>query len=339
MAERKATNKYYPPDWDPSKGSINTYVGQHPLRDRARKLDQGILVVRFELPYTIWCNQCDNSIAKGVRFNAEKKKIGNYYSTPILSFRMRCHLCSNWFEIQTDPKNALYLVTAGARKKDEDFNASDNETLELDSPEELERRVNDKFAQLEHAQKDVLKAQQGVTQLTRLQQLNDRQWSDPYTQSQRLRKGFRTEKKQRLKAEAECQAIADRVGLTLKVLPESQQDRDVANKTEFASGQKDLLERKLKEIKSGALFSKSKGGSKAKGLVKSPGVSKSSDKVVRDLASVVTTNTLLQVDPFLIGNHNSGSSTTAPIVIKPAPVAKTPLVSYGGDESNSDDGL
>lgn len=40
----------------------------------------------------------------GVRYNAEKKKIGNYYSTPIFSFRCKCHLCDNWFEIQTDPK-------------------------------------------------------------------------------------------------------------------------------------------------------------------------------------------------------------------------------------------
>ena len=46
QAERKQVNKYYPPDWDPRKGSANKRVGQHPLRDRAKKLSQGILVIR-----------------------------------------------------------------------------------------------------------------------------------------------------------------------------------------------------------------------------------------------------------------------------------------------------
>ena len=40
----------------------------------------------------------------GVRYNAEKSKVGTYYSTPIFKFRMKCHLCDNHFEIQTDPK-------------------------------------------------------------------------------------------------------------------------------------------------------------------------------------------------------------------------------------------
>ena len=40
----------------------------------------------------------------GVRYNAEKKKVGNYYTTPIYRFRMKCHLCDNHFEIETDPK-------------------------------------------------------------------------------------------------------------------------------------------------------------------------------------------------------------------------------------------
>lgn len=47
----------------------------------------------------------------GVRYNAEKKKIGNYYSTPIYSFRCKCHLCDGWFEIQTDPKVRVVVLS------------------------------------------------------------------------------------------------------------------------------------------------------------------------------------------------------------------------------------
>ncbi len=79
-----------------------------------------------------------------MRYNAEKKKVGNYYSTPIYSFRCKCHLCDGWFEIHTDPKvrffcawrrkylmamkskNTRYVVVAGARQKDEDWNPEDN---------------------------------------------------------------------------------------------------------------------------------------------------------------------------------------------------------------------
>ncbi|KAI8099429.1 uncharacterized protein BX664DRAFT_253996 [Halteromyces radiatus] len=57
-------NKYYPPDWTPDKGTANKFVGKHPLGDRARKLDKGILIVRFELPFNIWCTGCDNHIGK-----------------------------------------------------------------------------------------------------------------------------------------------------------------------------------------------------------------------------------------------------------------------------------
>ena len=50
---------------------------------------------------------CEAHIGMGVRYNAEKKKIGMYYSTPIFSFRCKCHLCSGWFEIETDPQVRL----------------------------------------------------------------------------------------------------------------------------------------------------------------------------------------------------------------------------------------
>ena len=93
MSDRKNVNKWYPPDFDPSKGSLNTQLGQHPLRKRAAKLDEGILVIRFELPFNCWCEGCKAHIGKGVRYNAEKKQAGNYFSTKIWEFRMTCHLC------------------------------------------------------------------------------------------------------------------------------------------------------------------------------------------------------------------------------------------------------
>lgn len=71
---------------------------------------------RFEVPFNIWCEKCGEHIAKGERFNAEKKAIGNYHSTKVLQFTM-AHHCGCKMTIQTDPKNAEYLVIEGARRK------------------------------------------------------------------------------------------------------------------------------------------------------------------------------------------------------------------------------
>lgn len=52
---RQGFNRYYPPDFDPTKHvTLNTYHGKHALGDRARKIDKGILITRFELPFNIW---------------------------------------------------------------------------------------------------------------------------------------------------------------------------------------------------------------------------------------------------------------------------------------------
>lgn len=103
MGERKGVNKYYPPDYDPRVGGLNKFLGTHALRERARKIDKGIIIIRFEMPYNIWCEGCKNHIGMGVRYNAEKTKVGMYYTTPVYEFKMKCHLCDNHFVIKTDP--------------------------------------------------------------------------------------------------------------------------------------------------------------------------------------------------------------------------------------------
>jgi hypothetical protein len=120
--ERKGTNKYYPPDFDPKiHKSLNGYHGTHALRERARKLDRGILIIRFEMPYNIWCDGCKSHVAMGVRYNAEKTKVGMYFTTPIYQFRMKCHLCDNHYEIRTDPQVSLDAVVLLEIKQNLDF--------------------------------------------------------------------------------------------------------------------------------------------------------------------------------------------------------------------------
>lgn len=69
-----------------------------------RKFDKLRNVIRFEMPFPVWCNNCENIIQQGTRFNAVKKEIGSYYTTKIWSFSLKCHLCSNPIDVHTDPK-------------------------------------------------------------------------------------------------------------------------------------------------------------------------------------------------------------------------------------------
>ncbi|KAI9631137.1 hypothetical protein KEM48_013197 [Puccinia striiformis f. sp. tritici PST-130] len=150
-------NRYFPPDFDPkTHDTLNNYHGKHALGDRARKIDKGILITRFELPFNIWCGSCEAHIGMGVRYNAEKKKIGMYYTTPIYSFRCKCHLCGNWFEIRTDPKNTCYVVESGARQKHEEWDQEENGGIVLTHKEDGEPL--DPFAQVDKKNSDKITA-------------------------------------------------------------------------------------------------------------------------------------------------------------------------------------
>jgi coiled-coil domain-containing protein 130 len=71
---------------------------------------------RFEMPFNVWCEKCQDLIGKGVRFNAEKKQTGQYHSTKIWTFSMHHH-CGCEIKVRTDPKSCEYIIESGAHRK------------------------------------------------------------------------------------------------------------------------------------------------------------------------------------------------------------------------------
>ncbi|PGG96021.1 hypothetical protein AJ79_09762 [Helicocarpus griseus UAMH5409] len=234
--------RYIPPDLE-GHTTANKLAGKHPLGSRARHLHTtGELTVRFEMPFAVWCTTCapnsDNVlIGQGVRFNALKKRVGNYHSTPIYSFRMRHTACGGWIEIRTDPKNTAYVVTEGGRRR---------ETGELEKggyeedgeiwlrPATAEGEEKDAFARLEE---HVVDKQRAMTQKTRMEELmrrQERDWEDPYEQSKRLRRTFRAERRRRENAEGVTERLKDKMSLGIEILEESEGDRVRAEMVDFA---------------------------------------------------------------------------------------------------------
>ncbi|KAL8277203.1 hypothetical protein RQP46_010376 [Phenoliferia psychrophenolica] len=212
-------NKYYPPDWVPESGSLNAYNGKHALGDRARKLDKGILIVRFELPYNIWCDNCKNHIGQGVRYNAEKSKVGMYYTTPILNFRCKCHLCQHWFEIRTDPANTRYVVHSGARQQNSEWDPAENGGVVLDTPTDPDNPP-DAFEALERTETKKVRALSAAGQLHALEELQSARWSDPYAASKALRSSFRKEKTIRVASEGRAEGVRTKYALGDRITKE-----------------------------------------------------------------------------------------------------------------------
>ncbi|XP_047003379.1 probable splicing factor YJU2B [Schistocerca americana] len=228
MGERKGTNLYYPPDYDPKKGGLNKFLGTHALRERARKLHMGILIIRFEMPYNIWCDGCNNHIGMGVRYNAEKKKVGMYYSTPVYQFRMKCHLCDNHFEIKTDPANFDYVIVSGARRQENRWDPTQNEQVVPEDKATSKRLFDDAMFKLEHGDKDQKGAKSIMPTLSRLAAMREDRWQDDYSANCALRQTFRAKKHAQKKTEARDRALTHKFGLDLPLLPELESDVHLA---------------------------------------------------------------------------------------------------------------
>ena len=230
--------RYVPPDLEGTV-SFNQASGKgHPLGARARKLKaEGVLIVRFECPFAIWCTHCrpEQIIGQGVRFNAEKKKVGNYYSTPIWSFRFKHTICSGWLEIRTDPKNTEYVVVEGGRRRDMGEDKVLDGEIRLGTTEEEKARLEGEggFGALERKKEDNQRLLDEKGRLEELAKRSQRDWEDPYEQSKRLRKEFRVGRKERNEAALRGEALKDKLSLGIDLAEEREEDEVRAKLVEF----------------------------------------------------------------------------------------------------------
>jgi coiled-coil domain-containing protein 130 len=229
--------RYVPPDLE------GTTSGNRLNKKRApgalRK--DGTQTVRFEMPFAVWCHTCSPHaiIGQGVRFNAEKKKIGYYFSTPIWQFRIKHAACGGVLEIKTDPKETAYVVTDGGKARDygeaKDQVREGEDGRPILTSQEREKRREDAFAMLEGKVEEKEAVKDNAKRIEELYRSRERDWEDPGNVNKRLRDSFRRDRKLHKKEEEATQSLRERLGTDMEILPAIEQDAQRAKLVSFGT--------------------------------------------------------------------------------------------------------
>ncbi|XP_018519039.1 splicing factor YJU2 [Lates calcarifer] len=164
MSERKVLNKYYPPDFDPSK------IPKLKLpKDRQ-------YVVRLMAPFNMRCKTCGEYIYKGKKFNARKETVQNelYMGLPIFRFYIKCTRCLAEITFKTDPENTDYAMEHGATRNFQAEKLIEEEETRIQQERE-EEELNNPMKVLENRTKDSKMEMEVLENLQELKELNQRQ--------------------------------------------------------------------------------------------------------------------------------------------------------------------
>lgn len=164
MSERKVLNKYYPPDFDPSK------IPKLKLpKDRQ-------YVVRLMAPFNMRCKTCGEYIYKGKKFNARKETVQNevYLGLPIFRFYIKCTRCLAEITFKTDPEKTDYVVEHGATRNFQAEKLLEEQEKQIQKDRE-EEELNNPMKILENRTKDSKMEMEVLENLQELKELNQRQ--------------------------------------------------------------------------------------------------------------------------------------------------------------------
>eukprot|EP00058_Branchiostoma_floridae_P022382 XP_002607872.1 hypothetical protein BRAFLDRAFT_64047 [Branchiostoma floridae] len=164
MSERKVLNKYYPPDFDPSK------------LPKLKLPKERQYVVRLMAPCNMRCQTCGEYIYKGKKFNARKETVQNmtYLGLRIFRFYIKCPRCCAEISFRTDPESTDYVVEQGATRNFQAMEMVEKEE-ERAQKEREEEELNNPMKVLENRTKDSKYEMDILENLEELRDLNQRQ--------------------------------------------------------------------------------------------------------------------------------------------------------------------
>ncbi|CAH8252592.1 unnamed protein product [Arabidopsis lyrata] len=163
MGERKVLNKYYPPDFDPSK------------LQRLRRPKNQQIKVRMMLPMSVRCSTCGNYIYKGTKFNSRKEDVigETYLGIQIFRFYFKCTKCSAELTMKTDPQNSDYIVESGASRNYEPWRAEDEE-VDKDKQKRDAEEMGDAMKSLENRTLDSKREMDIIAALDEMKSMKSR---------------------------------------------------------------------------------------------------------------------------------------------------------------------
>lgn len=221
MSERKVLNKYYPPDFDPSK------IPKLKLpKDRQ-------YVVRLMAPFNMRCKTCGEYIYKGKKFNARKETVQNelYMGLPIFRFYIKCTRCLAEITFKTDPENTDYAMEHGATRNFQAEKLLEEEEKRIQTERE-EEELNNPMKVLENRTRDSKMEMEVLENLQELKELNQRQATvdfegmiDQYRMMEE-----RERQRQQEEDERETKEMLDRA--LVKRLRDSDSDSDLDEKSD-----------------------------------------------------------------------------------------------------------
>ncbi|AJS54607.1 Yju2p [Saccharomyces cerevisiae YJM1478] len=145
MSERKAINKYYPPDYNP----LEAEKLSRKMAKKLKTMNKSHASIRLMTPFSMRCLECNEYIPKSRKFNGKKEQLKEKYLDSIKIYRLTisCPRCANSIAFRTDPGNSDYVMEVGGvrnyvpQKPNDDLNAK---TAVESIDETLQRLVREK---------------------------------------------------------------------------------------------------------------------------------------------------------------------------------------------------